>query len=113
MSNRACNLLPKDMLRAALADEIKEHGPEVALVGLGESFSCGAEWLTGARACPHRSVCGPSCELQGEAPSSDASEEMTLAIPAQVPWGDFGDRSLIDNTVRDESASDEFSQPSG
>ena len=40
VTNRACNLLAKDMLRAALADEIEEHGPEVAFVGLGESFAC-------------------------------------------------------------------------
>ena len=41
VTNRACNLLPIDLLRAALADEIEEDGPKVAFVGLSESFACG------------------------------------------------------------------------
>lgn len=90
MPNRACNLLPKDMLRAALADKLEEHGPEMALVLLREAFSCGAEWLAGARAGPNRSVCGPSGELESKAPASDASEEMALSISLQVPCMDFG-----------------------
>ena len=55
VANRAFNLLAKDALRAALADEIKEHGPEVPLVGLGESFTGVAEWLAWATPCPNRS----------------------------------------------------------
>ena len=78
VANRACNLFPKDMLRAALADEVKEDGPEVAFVLLRESFACIAEWLAGARACPNRSICWPSGKLQGKAPSADSGKEMTL-----------------------------------
>ncbi len=40
MANRVCNLLAKDMLRATLADEIAEHGPEVAFIGGAFAFAC-------------------------------------------------------------------------
>jgi hypothetical protein len=82
--NRACNLLPKDIFRAALADEIEEHGPEVALVGLGEPFAGCAERLAWAASCPRRTVCGPSCELEGKAPSTDSREEVALGVSSKV-----------------------------
>jgi hypothetical protein len=83
-ANCCCNLLPKDSLRAALADEIEEHGPEVAFVCLSESSACGAEGLAWARACPDWTICGPSSKLEGETPPSNASEEVALGVASQV-----------------------------
>jgi hypothetical protein len=40
-ANRVCNLLAKYVLRAALADEVEEGGPEVSWVGVAETFPCG------------------------------------------------------------------------
>jgi hypothetical protein len=54
-SNRCRNLFPKDDVRAALADEIEEDWPEVALVSLGELLSGAAEGLAGTGASPNRS----------------------------------------------------------
>ena len=54
--NRACNLLPKDMLRAALADKLEEGGLEMPLVGLSESFSGCAKWLARAASGPHGTI---------------------------------------------------------
>lgn len=99
MPNRACNLLPKDMLRAALADEVKECGPEVTLVGLGESFACGAEWLARAASCPHGTVCGPSCKLEGKAPSTDSCEEVALGVFLEVGWAHINNASLVHNSI--------------
>lgn len=95
VTNRACNLLPKDVLRSALADEIKEHRPEVAFVSLGESFACGAERLTGTASCPHGMVCGPACELEGSRPSADSGEEMTLGVSFEFIGFDFGDAAGV------------------
>ena len=44
----ACNLLAKNRCRSALADEVSEHRPEMALVVESRAFSCGAEWLAWA-----------------------------------------------------------------
>jgi hypothetical protein len=88
-SNRAFNLLANDALRAALADEIEECGPEVPLVSLGESFACITEWLARATPCPNRSSCGPSGEGKGETPSGDAGEKVTLSVSGEFMRLDF------------------------
>lgn len=91
MSNRACNLLAKDMLRAALADEIEEHGPQVALVGGAELLSGTAEWLTGAAPGPNRSSCWPACKLQSKGPSGNSTKPVALHESADVLGLNFCD----------------------
>jgi hypothetical protein len=61
----ACNLLTKDDVRAALADEVVEGWPEMPLISKPRSFACRAERLAGARPCPDGSVIGPSSGSQG------------------------------------------------
>ncbi len=80
---------------AALADEVEECGPEVTLVGLSESFSCGAEWLTGAASCPHGTIFGPSCELEGKTPTRNACEEVALGVSFEFMGFDFGDAAGV------------------
>jgi len=70
-----------------------------------------AEWLAGARACPNRSVIGPSGEPQGVTPPADAGEEVALRVAAQVVGLDIDDGSLVDITGRDVSGADEVAQP--
>ena len=47
-SVRACNLLAKDMLRAALADEIEGDGPKVSFVVGSKSFAGAGKGLAWA-----------------------------------------------------------------
>jgi hypothetical protein len=51
-SNRRRNLLSKYDWRAALADEVEERWPEMALVRESASLTCGAEGLAGTGAGP-------------------------------------------------------------
>jgi hypothetical protein len=111
-ANRACNLLPKDIFRAAFLDEIEEHGPEVPLVFVSELLSCCGEGLAGATSSPNRAVCGPSSELQGKRPSSDSGEEVALSIGSKVIWTNINDASGIDISCWDEFLSDKLSEPS-
>jgi hypothetical protein len=96
LPNRSFNLLAKDNVRAALADEPEEVGPQVAGVRLREALACGAEGLTGAGACPDGSIIGPSGEAQGVTPAADPGEEVALRVSHKVDWVDFGDASFID-----------------
>ena len=106
MANRACNLLAKDALRAALADEIKESGPQVAFVGLAELLSGTAEWLAGATTSPNRSVCWPSGKLKCERPTADSGEEMTLGVAFKFIGFYFEDAAFVHFAGRDKSAHD-------
>jgi len=78
--NCAFNLLAKADVRAALADEIEEHWPEVSRIGVTLSFSGIAVGLTWATSGPDRLCVWPSGEPQGKAPSADPGEEVTLGI---------------------------------
>ena len=110
--NRACNLLPKDMLRAALADEIEKDGPEVSFIGLGESFTCGAEWLARAGTCPQGGGGWDSGKLESVRPSADTRKKVALDVGVEVVWCDFGDGAGIDMSFGDEFLVDEFLEPS-
>jgi hypothetical protein len=94
-SNRRLNLLTKDSLRAALADERKPRRPQVAVVIACLALAGGAEGLAGAGTGPNRSVIGPSGETQGDGPSADAGEEMALAVAAEVGRSHVNDASLV------------------
>jgi hypothetical protein len=89
--SRACNLLAKDDWRAALADEVGEHRPEVAFVGGAETFSGGREGLARAGACPDGAVFRPAGEAEGERPAADACEEVCLGVFREFMWFDFCD----------------------
>ena len=86
VSNRAFNLLTKDCVRATLADEAEECGPEVSLVIGATTFSCDAERLTGTGPCPDWPVCGPACELESETPSGYSCKKVTLGISFEFMW---------------------------
>jgi len=79
LPNRSFNLLTKADVRATLADEAEEGGPEVALVRLREAFAGGAEWLAWAASGPDWPVIGPSGEAQGVTPPADPGEEVALS----------------------------------
>ncbi len=111
--NRACNLLPKDMLRAALADEIEEGGPQVALVFLGESFPGAAERLARTRARPGWLICWPTCELQGERPSANTGEEVALRKLSQIVGANINNASFVHSSSWNKTALDELAQPRG
>jgi hypothetical protein len=74
------------------------------------AFAGGAERLTGTRACPNRSVIGPSRSSEGVAPHSDAGEEVALRVAAEVIGRNFLDRALVYVAGRDVARGDEVAQ---
>jgi hypothetical protein len=82
--NRCCNLFAKEMVRAALADEAEQIGPEVPFVGKPHAKSSGAEWLAGAASGPQSGIVAPSSKPGSVCPATGAGEEMTLPKSSQV-----------------------------
>lgn len=78
--NRAANLLAKDSLRLALADEPEHFWPEVSFVGGTFLFARCRERLAGARAGPDWGFVCNAGETERERPAADAGEEMDLGI---------------------------------
>jgi hypothetical protein len=110
-SNRRLNLLTKDCSRSALADERCPRRPQMTFV-IGRLAAAGcAEWLAGVRACPNRSVIGPSGEAQGDAPSSDAGEEMALRVFSEVTGPHVNNASLIHIPRGNVSSINEIAEP--
>jgi hypothetical protein len=81
--NRCFNLLTKDNVRFALADEVEPNGPEMAFVCNAPPRTGCAEGLAGATACPNRSILGPSGEAQRATPTADSGEEVALGVPGK------------------------------
>jgi hypothetical protein len=100
----ACNLFPKADVRAALADEPKEIGPEVARVIERESESGVTEGSTGTTARPDRSVVRPSGLPKGVGPDPDAGEEMALGVFGEIAGLHFSDASFIYVSRRNQVA---------
>jgi hypothetical protein len=98
--NRAFNLLTKDNVRSALADEIEPDRPEVTLVCNAPPGTGCAEGLAGATARPNRSILGPSGKAQGVAPAAKAGEEMTLNKSGKVTGSNILDAPRIYFTFR-------------
>ena len=113
MLNCIFNLFAKDIFRAALFDEIEEGWPQIPLIGKPFLLSGGTECLTGARACPDRTVCIPSGKLQRVTPSGDAGEKVTLGKSSKVIWCNICDTPFINFTGRYQSPGDQLPQPSG
>lgn len=109
--NRSRNLFSKDDCRATLADEAEPIGPQVAIVFEGALLTGGAKRLTGARARPDGAVVAPSCEAQREAPAAETSEEMALCKAAKVSGLNVPDTSIVNDTIGDETFSDQVAQP--
>jgi len=110
-SNRRFNLLSKDDCRAALGDERKPRRPQVAFVIGRLARTGGAKGLAGTRACPNRSVVGPSGETEGNGPSADASEEMGLDVASEVVGPHVNDVSFVNVASGDVSGGDEVAEP--
>jgi hypothetical protein len=94
--------------RAALADEPEPGRPEVATIVTAFALARDAEWLAGARACPNRSVHGPPGEAQCEGPATDAGEEVTGSVAANVSGLDIGDAPLVNVADGKVPGADEF-----
>lgn len=99
---RTRNLLSENEVGLALADESVEDGPEMSLIGLGESSTGDREWLAWTGSGPDAAILGPPRKLEGEAPSGDPGKEVTLGVPAKVGGRDICDASRIDMAGRDE-----------
>jgi hypothetical protein len=98
-------LLANNALRAALADEPEELGPEVAGIIFPLAFSRARERLARAASGPHWSVGWPSGKLEGEWPAADAGEKVGLGEPPHIVGLDFLDWSLIYGAFGDKAGS--------
>jgi hypothetical protein len=107
------NLLSKDNWRAALRNEAVKLGPKVAVVVKAAPSARGAEWLTGARACPNRSVVGPSGEAQGVGPRSNACEKVGLREASNVIRLNLSNAAGIYFARRNVPRSDQVAEPLG
>jgi hypothetical protein len=108
---RACNLLAKDNVRFALANEPLPVRPQMALITEATFTSRGAERLTRAASGPDGFVVSPPRESQGVAPDSDAGEEMALSVTSQVASSNIDNWPLIDFAISNQSGSDQVPQP--
>ena len=111
-AKRRRNLFANNCWRQALADELEEHGPEMAFV-FGSSFLAGdAEWLAWEAGGPYWSVCRPSGEFECAGPSANPGEPMKVdESTGNAGRGDIDDASLFDVSFRDCAAGDELSKP--
>lgn len=83
------------------------------LVVVGKSFPRHAKGLAWGRACPNRSVVGPSGEAERVGPSADPGEEVRLREAAEVIGGHLDDAALVHLARRHQAAPDQLPQPSG
>lgn len=112
MPNRCLNLLAKHALRATLADEPKELGPEVACVRCPFLFAGRRERLAGGATGPDGAVGGPPGELQGVLPPSDAAKEMASPVAVAVSHN-IGCLNVMNTSLVYGSAGEQISEPGG
>lgn len=87
--NSVLHLLANNSLRAALADEPEEGGPEVAGIGVPEPASGDGVGLAGAASGPD-SVGGPKSTVKaGKGPPSDSAEGVELVVSPDFIWVEF------------------------
>lgn len=113
VANRARNLLAKDALRAALAEEVEEGGPEVAGIGVAEAFARRRVGLAGAGTRPNRSVSGPAGEGEGVGPAADAGEEVALGEASEISGEHVGDAAGVHGAGGEVAGGDECAEPAG
>lgn len=72
--------------------------------------SCHRNRLAGAGAGPDRGVVGDSSESQAVGPATEASEEVALARPGNVIWGEVTDAPFVNRAGGDVAGGDEVAQ---
>jgi hypothetical protein len=112
VADRAFNLFTKDAVRAALADEAEERGPEVPVVALGFPLPRRRERLTGAASGPHGAVAPPG-EGEGVVPASNARKEVNPVKSSNVICRHVADVAPIDFPRGNQAVADELAQPLG
>ena len=112
-SVRTRNLLPKDKLRATLANEPEPMGPNMSSVIFPLSLACDRERLTGTRTGPHGEIVRPSGEPKRVRPTADPGEEVSLRVAVEILRGQLLDRATLDRSGSDEAARREGLEPVG
>ena len=107
----ARNLLSKDDWRAALADETKPLGPEVAIVSGAASLAGDGEGLAGAAPGPDGPVVGPPDESEGVGPSAEAGEGVELGSAHKVSCAKLTNGTSIDGSRGDVPGVGEVAEP--
>lgn len=107
----ARNLLTKDLLRAALSDEMVPMRPKVPLVSNPASSACRAERLARRASCPHGPIVRPSGETQGVRPDADSSEEVALGVGCKFGRADVTNVPFINVAIGDHSCVDQVAEP--
>ena len=113
LANRCRNLFSHNDRGPTGSNEVKEDGPEVALVRRALLLTSDAEGLAGGASGPQGALVGPSGEAGGEAPSSDARKEVALCETAQVRRIHVKNGSLINFPFSYQTFVYEVTQPLG
>jgi hypothetical protein len=108
--SRSRNLLAKELLRPALADEPEPRGPQVSLVCRPELLPRATERLAWAGAGPHGGV-APSRLVERVIPDCDSAEEVTSVIPAKVSCLDIFNWPFVNIPRCDQTGFDEVPHP--
>jgi hypothetical protein len=107
----ARNLLSKDDWRRALSDKAVKSGPEMSLIGMALPLSSARKRLTGTGARPHWAFIRPASDPRGEAPPTDAREEVALRISGEVSGLDIQDAPFVHIARGDVPLRDQVVQP--
>jgi len=73
--------------------------------------TCEGEGLAWAASSPELAVIWPSRKTGGEAPSTDAGEEVALSKSMKVIWLDIDNAPLVNFARRDVAGGDQVAQP--
>jgi hypothetical protein len=104
-------LFTKDRVRATLANEPEEVGPEISFVRVAFAFARRGVGLAGAASCPHASAVWPSSEPKSEGPTADTRKEVGLRRFADVVSRNKLNVSLIDFPFWKFAGSNQVSHP--
>jgi hypothetical protein len=108
---RCFNLLAKNNCRTALADEAEPFRPQMAVVSNAFLITRRREGLAGARACPNRSVIGPSGKPERVRPDTDSCKEVALCITSEVVMMDIFDTPFVNLAICNMAGFDQIPQP--
>jgi hypothetical protein len=84
----------------------------VSLVGVPPSLSGARKRLARAASGPKSSICRPSCQLQGERPTSDSGKKVCLSVLSNIVGLHVGDASGVDEASGNVTGGCEVAEPS-
>jgi len=113
VANRSFNLFTKDRVRATLADEPEELGPEVTFVRVAFLFPGSRVRLARATPRPDWPICWPSGEPESVIPSANSCKEMAPGKSSNVIWRNIRNAPFVNLAWLDLAGISKFTKPCG